>query len=89
MEFVHAGLAFTERLVENMRWMNAYWQKPDEELAAKVRANWDTMQRLAEEHPYAINWGPVRPSTPRMIGLHPDYPNPKWRPKPPAGLDLN
>jgi hypothetical protein len=31
------------------------------------------MERNCQEHPYAINWGPVRPQTPRMQGLHPDH----------------
>jgi hypothetical protein len=31
------------------------------------------MEQICKDHPYAINWGPVRPQTPRMTGLHPDY----------------
>ena len=52
-------------------------------------ANWEEMERLCKEHPYAINWGPVHPATPRMNGLHPDYPDPKWKPNQANDLDQN
>jgi len=86
--FVQAGLDWTALLIENVAAMNAYWQKKDDALARQVIANWETMEQLCQDHPWAINWGPVRPSTPRMIGLHPDYPNPKWKP-PVQDLDQN
>lgn len=87
--FVQAGLYYQRRLMEIIGWMQSYWENKDEAVAAKVLANWEVIQRLCEEHPYAINWGPVRPSTPRMAGLHPQHPNPKWKPKPAADLDPN
>ncbi|MFZ5829617.1 MAG: DUF4838 domain-containing protein [Planctomycetota bacterium] len=95
--FVQAGLAWTRLVVENIALMDGYWREPDEAVAQRVRENWKQMERLGEEHPYAINWGPVRPTTPRMLGLHPDYPNPKWKPtrqpkpsgKKPQDLDQN
>jgi hypothetical protein len=97
VEFVAAGLAFTRLSVENMSLMQAYWTDPDEAVSQRVRENWQRMERLCAEHPYAVNWGPVRPTTPRMLGLHPDHPNPKWRlrakekqkPREADDLDLN
>jgi DNA mismatch repair protein MutS len=77
--FVQAGLAYTRLLVENIESMHGYWKQPEEEVARRVRENWDRIERLCEEHPYAINWGPIRPQTPRMRGLHPDHPNPRWK----------
>ena len=88
VEFIQAGLTFTELLLENIGAMDSYWRKKDDSIAKRVIANWERMERLCQNHPYAINWSPVRPSTPRMIGLHPDYPNPKWKP-PVQDLDQN
>jgi hypothetical protein len=59
--------------------MDGYWSAPESQVADCARDNWEQMQRICEEHPYAINWGPVRPTTPRMLGLHPGHPNPKWK----------
>jgi len=91
VEFVRAGLTFTELLVENIVSMAEYWRNPDASIAGKVQKYWEAIERLCQEHPYAVNWGPVRPQTPRMLGLHPDYPNPKWkrttRPPKNDGLD--
>jgi len=95
VEFVRAGLTFTQRLVEIITLMRGYWQKPDETIGAQVRKNWEAIERHCAEHPYAVNRGPVRPGTPRMLGLHPDHPNPKLNKqkpnrKPPAkDLDQN
>jgi hypothetical protein len=75
--FVSAGLAHTKLVIENATLMEGYWTRPDKQVAAQVRANWQAMEKIAADNPYAINWGPVRPSTPRMAGLHPDYPDPK------------
>jgi len=80
VEFVQAGLAFTSLTIENIRLMHGYWSEPDAAVAQRVRDNWQRMERICEAHPGAINWGPVRPTTPRMLGLHPDHPNPKWKP---------
>ena len=86
VEFVRAGLEFSKRTIATIRLMDGYWNEPDPQIARRVRQNWDEMQRICEEHPWSINWGPVRPTTPRMLGLHPDHPNPKWKrtPNPPA-----
>lgn len=87
--FVRAGLTYSQLLVENIVAMEAYWQKKDEALAKRVQNNWEAIERLCAEHPYSINWGPVRPTTPRMLGLHPDYPNPKFKPNRVGDLDQN
>ncbi len=81
VQFVRAGLTYTELLMDTIEVMTSYWRKKDEKLAKQAAANWAAMEKLCQDHPYAINWGPVRSSTPRMIGLHPDFPNPKWKPK--------
>ncbi len=91
--FVRSGLAYTRRLMEITRAMNGYWDAPDERVADTVREWWAAQEALCAEYPHAINWGPVRPNAPRMLGLHPDFPNPKARKKPsakqPDDLDQN
>lgn len=93
IQFVEAGLRFTRLLVDTIALMNGYWDNPDEVVAAQVRENWKKMESIPVEHPYSINWGPIRPTTPRMLGLHPDHPNPKRKAKPsprkPDDLDQN
>lgn len=89
VDFVRAGATFTELLVENIRDMRSYWRNKEEQTGARVIQRWQTIQQVCEKHPYAINWAPVRPSTPRMAGLHPDYPNPKWKPGKVDDLDQN
>lgn len=42
---------------------------------------WEAQEVHCAKYPHAINWGPVRPSAPRMLGLHPDFPNPKMKKK--------
>ena len=85
--FVQAGLDHTRLMIDIIKDMERYWQTQDEALAQKVRANWSAVDKLCEAHPYAINYGPLRPKTPRMRGLHPDYPDPKRKPRP-KDLDL-
>ena len=91
--FVRAGFDYTHLMVENIHFMEHYWAKPDQQLAKKVLANWEAIQKILDAHPFALNPGPIRPSTPRMAGLHPDYPARKWKPqlKPqrPQDLDLD
>jgi hypothetical protein len=87
--FVRAGLTYSRLLIETIEAMESYWRKKDDRIATEALANWEEMERLCKENPYAINWGPVRPTTPRMIGLHPDYPNPKWKPNEANDLDRN
>jgi hypothetical protein len=87
--FVQAGLTYTRLTVENIGLMDRYWKEKDDAIAAKVKANWETIEKLVADHPFSINWGPVRPITPRMADLHPDHPNPKAKKRPPKDLDLN
>jgi len=87
--YVRAGLTYTELLIETIKAMESYWRKKDDRLAKQALTKWEEMERLCQENPYAINWGPVRPTTPRMIGLHPDHPNPKWKPNIANDLDRN
>ncbi|QIF01041.1 DUF4838 domain-containing protein [Roseimicrobium sp. ORNL1] len=75
VEFVQAGLTYTALILDNIRLMDGYWKKKDPAVAAKVLENWKEVERVIAEHPPAINAGPVRPITPRMVGLHPEYPD--------------
>ena len=87
--FVQAGLTYTVMQLENIRLMNGYWKKPDPAVAEQVKKNWEAIEKHVAAHPFAINWGPVRPISPRMAGLHPDFSPPKTK-KPRANdLDLN
>ena len=86
---IQAGLTYTELLAETIRLMTSYWSRKDQRLAKQVSDNWKEMETLVQANPFAINWGPVRPTTPRMKGLHPDAPNPKWKPKQVKDLDQN
>ncbi len=87
VEFVGAGLAYTRMLIDNINLMESYWRKKDDAIARQVLANWAAREELCAEHSYAINCGPVRPNTSRMRGLHPDFPNPKWKPNKAIGFD--
>ena len=87
--FIQAGLTYTRMTMENISLMDRYWKVKDDALAAKVKQNWVAIEKLVADHPYAINWGPVRPTTPRMQGLHPDNPPPKTKKKRANDLDLN
>ncbi len=87
--FVQAGLTYTAMQLENIRLMNGYWKKPDPAVAEQVKKNWEAIEKHVAAHPFSINWGPVRPISPRMAGLHPDFSPPKIK-KPRANdLDLN
>ncbi len=87
--FIRAGLTHSQLLIEAIELMESYWRKKDDAVATGVLANWQEMERLCKENPFAINWGPVRPTTPRMRGLHPDYPDPKWKSTVANDLDQN
>ncbi|MEQ8785761.1 MAG: DUF4838 domain-containing protein [Pirellulaceae bacterium] len=89
VQFIRAGLTYSKLVIDNIDMMAGYWSKPDAQTAARARENWKQMEQVCEDHPGAVNWGPVRPTTPRMLGLHPDHPNPKWKGKGPQDLDLN
>ena len=89
VQFIRAGFDFTNLVIENIKLMSSYWQKKDQAIGSKVRENWKVMEKICTDNPYAINWGPVRPIAPRMVGLHPDHPNPKWKPGEVKDLDKN
>ena len=74
--------------MENIGLMDRYWKKKDEAIASQVRKNWQSIEQLIAAHPYALNPGPIRPGTPRMVGLHPDHPNKKIKPQRAIELDL-
>jgi hypothetical protein len=86
--FVQAGLTYTRLTMENIRLMSGYWKKKDEAVAAQVRKNWEEIEKLLAANPQAINAGPVRAQTPRMAGLHPDFPPPKPKKGQADDLDL-
>ncbi len=87
--FIQAGLTYTRLQMENITLMDRYWKKKDEALATQVKQNWKTIDELIAAQPYALNPGPIRPSTPRMPGLHPDFPPAKAKKKRANDLDLN
>lgn len=89
VSFIQAGATFTSLLMANINDMRSYWKNKDRNVGARVLERWQAMEELCQQNPYAINWGPVRPSTSRMIGLHPDYPNPKLKPGDLDDLDQN
>ncbi len=86
--FVQAGLSYTQITMENIGLMDRYWIQNDDAIAAKVRENWKTIEALIAAHPYSLNWGPLRPGTPRTLGLHPDHPDPKAKRPRANDLDL-
>lgn len=86
--FVQVGLTYTRVTLENIRLMEGFWKQRDDEVAAKVRKNWEAIEKLVADNPYALNWGPIRPQTPRMAGLHPDYPARKVKKQRAVELDL-
>lgn len=87
--FIQAGLTYTRLQMKNITLMDRYWKKKDDAIATQVKQNWATIEKLVADHPYSLNWGPIRPSTPRMPGLHPDFPPPKTKKKRVNDLDLN
>jgi hypothetical protein len=87
--FVQAGLDYTRLTMQNIGLMEGYWKKKDPAVAAQVKENWRAIERLVNDHAYAVNWGPVRPTTDRTAGLHPDNPPAKAKPKRANDLDLN
>jgi hypothetical protein len=87
--FIQAGLDYTRLTTETIGLMGGYWQKQDDTIAARVRTNWDSVEKFVAANPFAINWGPVRSGTPRMTGLHPDDPKPKPKKQRKNDLDLN
>ena len=79
IDFVRIGLDHTRHMIGIRAGMTRYWNG-DKSEQANVLAAWEKIEQLCKDHPYAINWGPIRPQTPRMAGLHPDYPPRKRAP---------
>lgn len=79
IDFVRIGLDHTRHMIDIRAGMTRYWNG-DKREQANVLATWEKIEQLCKDHPYAINWGPIRPQTPRMAGLHPDYPPRKRAP---------
>lgn len=87
--FIQAGLAYTKLVVANISLMDGYWKKKDPAAAAQVLANWAEIEKVIASQPGAINAGPVRATSPRMQGLHPDHPPAKKKKVKNNDLDLN
>ena len=88
--FVQTGLSYTRLVMENIRLMEGYWKKKDPAIADQVKKNWAESEKLIADNPGAINGKPVRPLSPRMAGLHPDYPPVARKKRTKANdLDLN
>jgi hypothetical protein len=94
IDFVRTGLIHTRLLSEIARAMDAYWETPDPGALPRVLTSWERLEANANRHPDAINGPAIRPTTPRMAGMHPDHP-PKSRGRqktgrkpPPDDLDL-
>jgi hypothetical protein len=87
--FIQAGLTHTKLVMDTTTLMDGYWKKKDPAIAERVKQNWTALEKNAADHPYSINWGPVRPITPRTAGLHPDGPPPRAQRQRANDLDLN
>ncbi|MBK8035711.1 MAG: hypothetical protein IPK22_01040 [Verrucomicrobiaceae bacterium] len=87
--FIQAGLTHTKLVMGITTLMDGYWKKKDPAIAERVKQNWAALEKNAADHPYSINWGPLRPNTPRAAGLHPDGPPPRPKRKRVNDLDLN
>ena len=76
VRFIRAGLDHSRLMTEVRELMARYWDSggTDAEAKRKVLANWAAIEQNCKAHPHAMNWGPIRPQTPRMKGLHPKYP---------------
>jgi len=81
VQFVRTGLDYTQLIIDIRALMDQYDKSKgqDAEAAGKVRALWQKIEQLCKDNPYAINWGPIRPGTPRMQGLSPEHPGKKKR----------
>lgn len=86
--FVRVGFDYTRLIAENIELMSGYWKSKDAAVAAKVKENWSQIERLIADNAPAINNGPVRATTPRMAGLHPNSPAKKLKPSRAIELDL-
>lgn len=86
--FVQAGLDYTRLTVKNIGLMDGYWKTKDAAVAGQVKENWSKIEQLLAASAPAINAAPVRPQTPRMAGLHPDYPAKKVKKARAIELDL-
>jgi Domain of unknown function (DUF4838) len=81
--FVRVGLDYT-KLIMNIRVLMRRYdesKKKDLEAAKQARAAWGKIEELRKANPnkrnspdLPINWVPAGPGSPRMKGLHPDFP---------------
>ncbi len=85
--FVQVGLDYTRLTAENITLMSGYWKSKDAAVAEQVKANWTQIEQLVAKNAPAINAGPVRPQTPRVAGLHPDFAAKKL--KTPRAIELD
>lgn len=87
--FVQAGLTYTRLQADNIRLMEGYWKKKDPAIARQVKANWEEINEVIAAHPYSLNAAPLRPGSPRTLGLHPDHGRAKVKKTSKKGEDLD
>lgn len=68
--FVRAGFEFTRRLLQNIELMPLIEEEQDAEALAQVRANWERIEQINEEHPRVLNYIFMEH---RTRWLQPDY----------------
>ncbi len=83
IDFLRMGLDYVRYLSEARAHMNRFREsdEQDTEAADAARELWlEKIKPLAqdEEHPYAINWGPIRPGHGRVGGTYPEDLRRKW-----------
>jgi len=89
VQFLRVGLDHTRLIIEIRALMEEYQKSKGQaaEIATKVRDRWQKIEQLCKDNPYAINWGPIRPGTPRMQGLSPEHPAKKKKKTKTKGLE--
>ncbi|MCA1809936.1 MAG: DUF4838 domain-containing protein [Lentisphaerae bacterium] len=73
--FVRVGLEYTRLLMDLRRIMVHARAAKGEDTSAleQARATWSAMEQLCQDNPGTLNWSALRPQTPRMRSLNPDY----------------
>ncbi len=73
LAFLRAGLKFTRLATENRALAARYREsgKADTKAAQQMRENYEKIREICKQHPYAINWGVIRPNQGRVP--HPDH----------------